>query len=146
MKFLTTQIHIRPTERFDFRDITNDVKSFVSGCGVTTGFVIVFTHHTTSCIRINEHEKHLMDDFKYFLENVAPSTKTYRHDDISKRDCPDDEPLNGHAHCKSLLLNSSETVPIVNGQLQLGKWQSIFHLDLDGNNRERTVTVMVAGE
>ena len=129
-----------------FEDITSQVREAVSKSGITEGIACIFSMHTTSCIRINENEERLLYDFKSFLERLAPASARYLHDDIEKRDCPKDEPLNGHSHLKSLLLGASETVPVVNGEMLLGKWQSIFHVDLDGVNRQRKVMVKVMGD
>ena len=76
------------------------------------------------------------------MENLAPVAKKYRHDEIEKRDCPPDEPENGHAHLKKLLLGSSETIPIENGELQLGQWQTIMLAEFDGP-KERTVILKI---
>ena len=56
---------------------------------------------------------------------------------------PDESP-NGHSHCQHLMLSTSETVPLVNGALQLGEWQSIFLIELD-HPRDRRVTVNILG-
>ena len=54
------------------------------------------------------------------------------------------EPENGHAHCRHLLLGASETVPVVDGRLHLGTWQRVFLVELDGPRR-REVVVQVMG-
>ena len=84
--------------------------------------------------------------FRSFLERVASRDGYYHHNDLSLRDSapPVDERPNGHAHCQHLLLPSSETVPIIGGQLALGPWQSIFLVELD-SPRLREVVVQVLG-
>ena len=65
----------------------------------------------------------------------------YLHDLISLRsDCPPDEPINGHSHIRSLFFNTSETIPVIDGSPILGKWQSIFVVELDPN-RDRKVSL-----
>jgi secondary thiamine-phosphate synthase enzyme len=56
-----------------------------------------------------------------------------------------DEPPNGHAHCKAILLGTSETLNIVDGEMNLGRWQRIFFIELD-QAKERVVSVMVMGQ
>ena len=146
MKTTVKYITLKIDEKLQFVDITSKVKDIVSESGIRNGLVTIFTKHTTSAIRINENETRLIDDMKYFLERLAPSFWRYRHDDIDKRNCPPDERINGHSHLKALLLGSSESIPIINSKLDIGKWQSIFFVDLDGGNRERTISVQVIGE
>jgi isopentenyl-diphosphate delta-isomerase len=127
-----------------FLDITDDVRAVVSRSGVRDGNVLVFTNHTTTAIRINENEPLLLEDFRGFLDRIAPAGG-YLHDDMSRRvGVPSDEPVNGHAHCRQLLLSSSETIPIARGMLKLGTWQRIFLIELC-SLRSRCVTVQVLG-
>ena len=146
MKNYNTVISTKSNEMLQFMDITEKIREMVKKSNIKNGFINVYSPHTTSCIRINENEPRLIDDFKSFLEKLAPFSESYRHDDIELRDCPPDERINGHSHCKSLLLGASETIPIINSELQLGRWQAVFHVDLDGRNRERKVLVNVFGE
>ena len=104
----------------------------------------MYSHHTTAAIRINENEPLLLEDFRRLLERLAP-VGGYEHDDLARRrDVPPDEPLNGHAHSRHLLLSTSETLPVTGGRLDLGTWQSIFLVELC-SPRVRRVTVQVMG-
>lgn len=129
-----------------FLDITDDVAAVVRSSGVRDGVVHVYSTHTTAAVRVNENEQLLLRDFARFLERLAPAGNgAYEHDDIARRvNVPPDEPINGHAHCRHLLLSSSETVPLVDGQLELGRWQRIFLVELC-SPRERSVVVQVLG-
>ena len=129
-----------------FKDITQDVCALIRESGLQWGQVTVFSNHTTAAIRLQEHEPLLLEDMCAMLERLAPSGGDYRHNDFSVRTVnmhPDESP-NGHSHCQHLMLNTSETVPLVDGQLQLGEWQSIFLIELD-HPRDRRVTVNVLG-
>ena len=86
-----------------------------------------------------------MKDIELFLNKTAPINSRYLHDDISLRECPPDERINAHSHVKALFLNSSETIPIIDGDLALGEWQSIFFFELDGS-RQRELIVQIIGE
>ena len=131
----------------EFIDITQQVQECVAEAGVSHGFVVVFSRHTTAAIKINENEPLLLQDMEQFLERISPRNGNYRHNDFEIRtvNMNEDECPNGHAHCQHLLLGTSETIPIVEGMMQFGQWQSIFLIELD-HPRTREVVVQVLGE
>jgi isopentenyl-diphosphate Delta-isomerase len=137
----------RTADAGQFLDITDDISAVVRASEVRRGLVHVYAMHTTAAIRINENERLLMQDFRRLLDRIAPAGGVvYEHDDLPRRpDVPPDEPMNGHAHCQHLLLSTGETVPIVDGRLELGRWQRIFLVELCAA-RERRVTVQVLGQ
>jgi secondary thiamine-phosphate synthase enzyme len=138
-------IRLQTGECLEFIDLTDEIVAFVENAGVRNGWVNVQTRHTTTAIIVNENEPLLQEDLKRILENVAPRTGDYEHNDFSRRvDIPPDEPANGHSHCKALFLPMSACVNIAGGMLQLGRWQRVFFLELDGW-REREVSIMVMG-
>ena len=130
----------------EFMDITQEVKDVLARSEISEGSVLVFTRHTTAAIEINEHEPLLMEDLKQFLLRIAPRDGDYKHNDffIRTANMTEDECPNGHAHCQHLLLGTSETIPIVDSELLLGRWQRIFLIELD-RPRERQVFVQVQG-
>jgi len=135
------------TERApQFIDITDEVQRLVAESGVNDGTATVFCRHTTAAIRINENEPLLLSDMEEFLKRVAPRELYYRHNDFSIRteNMTEDECPNAHAHCQHLMLGASETIPIVDGRLTLGRWQRVFLVELD-RPREREVCVQVIG-
>ena len=134
----------RPTQ---FVDLTDRLESFVADCGIRLGLLNVQTLHTTTAVVVNEHEPLLLADFATMLEEMAPAHTGYRHDDFSRRtvNLTIGERPNGHAHCRALLLLTSACLNVVDGQLQLGRWQRVFFADLDGP-RSRQVTVLLIGE
>jgi isopentenyl-diphosphate delta-isomerase len=142
----TERLRYRTEGASKFHDITDDVAAAVHRSGVRNGLVHVYSMHTTAAIRINENEELLLGDFERFLERVAPAGNgAYEHDDIPRRvGVPPDEPLNGHSHCRHLLLSSSETLPLVEGRMALGRWQRIFLIELC-SSRERDIVVQVVG-
>lgn len=143
-RMVAEQLTVQTTEDQRIVDITESVQAIVNSTGVRTGQVQIFARHTTVAIRINEYEPGLVTDFAAFLERLAP-TGGYAHDNLSARpDVGPNEPLNGHAHCRQLLLASSETVPFAAGRLMLGTWQRILLLELC-SSRIRTLTIQVIG-
>ena len=128
-------------------DITEQVEQAVRASGVVEGSVLIFSRHTTAAIKINEHEPLLLEDIEAFLERLCPRDGMYNHNDFSRRtvNMEIDECPNAHSHCLHLLLNTSETVPISDGQMLLGRWQRIFFVELD-SPRPRQVVLQVTGQ
>jgi isopentenyl-diphosphate delta-isomerase len=143
----TARLTYRTAGPGQFLDITEDVSRVVRSSGLRRGLVHIYSLHTTAAVRINENEPFLLQDFQRFLERIAPAGNgSYLHDDLTRRaGVPPDEPMNGHSHCQHLVLSSSETVPVVDGTLELGRWQRIFLVELCAP-RERHVVVQVLGQ
>lgn len=139
-------LKLESSESPEFIDITDEVCRFTTQAGVQSGFVIVFSKHTTAAIRINENEPLLLQDMKQFLERLAPQNGFYNHNDFTIRtvNMNDDECPNGHAHCQHLALSTSEMIPIADGELQLGQYQRIFMVELD-RPRPREVLIQILG-
>jgi len=126
-------------------DMTLQIRGLVADSGLARGFLTVTSRHTTTAITINENEERLLEDVRRFFTRLVPPDETYLHNDIALRDCPPDEPENAHSHLLAMLVGSSEVIPIVDGELDLGRWQSIMLVELDGP-RERTVGLRLFGE
>ncbi len=147
MKSKTFCLRVKTEEAPQFIDITDWVSGCISESTIANGFAVVFSKHTTAAVKINENEPLLLEDMAAFLEGVAPRHAAYRHNDFEIRTVnmnPDESP-NGHAHLQHLLLGTSETVPVINGEMQFGMYQSIFFIELD-HPRNREVMVQVVGE
>ncbi|MFP3952898.1 MAG: secondary thiamine-phosphate synthase enzyme YjbQ [Candidatus Acetothermia bacterium] len=142
----TEVLEIQTTKAPEFIDITDKVKKFVDEEDLENGALVIFSRHTTAAIRINENESLLLKDMADFLKAFAPEDDYYRHNDFSIRteNMTEDEVPNGHAHCQSLGMGASETIPVIDGELQLGNWQRIFLIELD-HSRERQVILQVLG-
>jgi secondary thiamine-phosphate synthase enzyme len=135
---------VTPTEFFD---LTDYLERLVADAGLRFGFVNVQSLHTTTAIVVNEKEPLLHADFASLLEKTAPQDTAYRHDDPAVRtvNLSPDERVNGHAHCRALLLGVSACLNVVDGRLNLGRWQRVFFVELDGP-REREISIMMLGE
>ena len=131
----------------EFIDITNWVSECVSESNIYNGFAVIFSKHTTAAVKINENEPLLLNDMAAFLEKIFPRKHEYQHNNFEIRtvNMNDDESPNGHAHLQHLLLGTSETVPVINGEIQFGTYQSVFFIELD-HPRAREVMVHVVGE
>jgi len=144
----STTITLASEEAPHFFDFTDVVKALVEQSGIRTGTALVFSRHTTAAIAVIEHEPLLLNDIAEMLQRLIPSSShhRYRHDDFSVRtvNMTDDEHENGHAHCQHLFIGASCHLPIIERNLELGPWQRIFLVELDGP-RSRQVVVQVSG-
>jgi secondary thiamine-phosphate synthase enzyme len=142
---LQGELRIETAAPLEWVDLTSRVEAFVRRSGLLTGLVNVQVRHTTAGIVVNEDEPLLREDLEALLERVAPRALPYAHDQIHLRPgVPPDERPNGHSHAKSLFLRASESINVANGELQLGRWQRVFLLELDGP-RERLVSLIALG-
>jgi len=115
-------------------DISGQTKDFVSGSGLKDGLLVVASQHTTMGVVINERCEHLEKDMIRFLEKIAPAKGDYQHN----LHAVDGRP-NTHSHLLSLVIPSSVTVVVSGGRLELGSWQSLFAVELDGPRPSRKI-------
>lgn len=138
-------VHLRTGKPLQFVDLTALVAERVRRSGVRDGIVTVQSRHTTAAILVNENEPLLLQDLEEMLERWAPAGGRYRHNDLAARQAPAaDEKPNGHAHARALLLGTSVCLNVAGGRIDLGEWQSVFLVELDGP-RQRTLSVQVLG-
>jgi len=142
MKVYSTSFTLSTAERTEISDITKLVRDAVQQFAVTTGIALVNTLHTTCALFINEFQSALIDDLRSLIEKIVPERDGYRHDDPRVSDC---ERGNAHSHLRAALLGRTITVGVNNGELTLGRFQSIIFAELDGPRR-REIAVQVIGE
>ncbi|SNZ05004.1 secondary thiamine-phosphate synthase enzyme [Natronoarchaeum philippinense] len=130
----STTFSVRTGDRTDTVDVTDRVAAAVPD-STETGVCTVFVRHTTAGICINENESRLRADTEDFLRDLVPD-EGHRHDQLDG---------NADSHLRATLIGASESVPIEDGDLALGRWQSVLLLEFDGP-RTREVTVTVVGE
>lgn len=134
MKIENHSIKINTNRNFEIIDITSKINELID---VERGIISIFSRHSTSAIVVNENESGLLSDLEFTLNNLITDKFTYQHDRI------DD---NAKSHLKSFLLSSSECLPIKDGRLDLGTWQSVFFIELDGPRHGRTISLTIMGE
>ena len=143
---ISTRLRFETTHATEFIDITDRLRDEVQRAGMRVGRVHLQSLHTTVGLAVNENEPLLLRDFQGLLERIAPQGAGYEHDDFARRmDVAMNEPVNGHAHCRQLLLTGFATVLVEDGELVLGRWQSIFAVELDGP-RQRQLAIQLDGE
>lgn len=116
-----------------FVDITKQIAEIVAKSGARDGLCNIFLTGTTATLVINENDRMLIEDFMKTLAALIPENHLYQHPD------------NAYSHIRSSLLNHHLTVPISNGKLMLGQWQSVMLFEFDLNDRQREVVVTVQG-
>jgi len=133
MKTFNKKITLNTKKEFDCIDITDQVTSIVKKSDIKNGLINIQSMHTTASIIINENEPLLLEDVRDHLEKLASRESEYRHDNMEVRtvNVCDDECANGHSHCRAILLTTSSVINLLNGSMQLGKWQRIlFRVEL----------------
>jgi len=142
-----TTIRLETHHPTQFIDLTDDLTALVTEWRIHTGLINVQGLHTTTAVVVNEHDPLLLADVAALLERVVPQDGFYQHDNVGLRNsnCVLGERPNGHSHCRSLLLAPSVALNIAGGRVQLGRWQRIFLVELDGP-RSRDVSVLAIGE
>lgn len=141
------RVRLLSKARTQFIDITDELRHAVSQLDVHTGILHAQTLHTTTALVVNEHEPLLLDDFLRLIGRLVPADVAYDHDDQTRRcvNVTPDERVNGHAHCRALLLSPSLSLNVADGTLVLGQWQRVFFVEFDGP-RLRELSVVVMGE
>ena len=125
---------LNTNKKFQIIDITPKINELTV---IEEGIVNIFSKHSTSAIVVNENEKGLLEDFEVMLENLIDDKYSWQHYRIDN---------NATCHLKSFLLSSSETLPVKNSKLDLGTWQSVFFVELDGPRSSRTVNLTFVGK
>jgi secondary thiamine-phosphate synthase enzyme len=140
MKSLTRYLTLEVPARMEFVNITREVERVVAESGVAEGLCLVNAMHITASVFINDDEPGLHEDYKRWLEGLAPfdpSPHRYRHNATGED--------NADAHHKRQVMGREVVVAITRGRLDFGPWEQIFYGEFDGRRKKR-VLVKVIGE
>jgi secondary thiamine-phosphate synthase enzyme len=130
--FYDHTLTLKTTRRTELVDITAEIARRVESSGVVGGICLLYVPHTTAGIVINEgDDPDVARDIEAALDRMVPRNAGYKHGEG-----------NADAHIKSSLVGVSQTLPIRNGQLVLGRWQAIFFCEFDGP-RQREVRLSI---
>ena len=132
-KVVNVQHLISTKGEIDFTDLSDIVRSAVENAGVTNGIVHVFAPHATGILLLTENDDALLRDISAFITELVPKKKYYNH------------PSNAHAHLRSMLFPPDRTLPIVNGAVEFGTWQSLLFVETDVYPRKRTILIQIIG-
>jgi secondary thiamine-phosphate synthase enzyme len=130
-------ITVSTHEREQLVDITTQVVAVVSRSGIRNGLVSVYAQGATAAIMIQENwDESVQTDVVHLLQKLIPRG-VWLHDQ---------QDGNGDSHLKSGLIGPSETIPLINGEPGLSRWQNIFLCEFDGPRSERTIIVTVISD
>ncbi len=130
------KIIIQTKGHYDFIDITGKIAEAVKKSDIREGVAVIFVSGSTAALTTMEYESGIIEDLKNVFENMAPEKADYKHHQRWSDH-------NGAAHIKAALVGPDITVPIENGQLQLGAWQQIVLIDFDEKPREREIIITI---
>jgi secondary thiamine-phosphate synthase enzyme len=147
MNVHTTSIETKAPTKLGRVDLTGELVDAVRASGAGQGIVLAYCRHTTCALVVNEWERGAHEDAADCLETMAPPDRYYAHDDMTRRTeniQGENEPANGQAHVLATIVGgASQVFPIVNGAIDLGRWQRLMLLELDDPKpREVTFTVL----
>lgn len=152
MKTHYSVIKIETRKKYQFIDLTGKIIKIVKKSKIENGIINIVSLHTTTAILLNENEPFLLKDFAECIQDLFYDHLPgyYQHDDLKQRrklcqNMPRDECQNAGSHCRSIFLTNSQTLNIINGKLDLGRWQKIIFVELD-RPRSRKISIMVLGK
>ena len=119
-------------------DITPDIENMVQASGISEGIALVFPHHTSSSVYLSDSDRRLTEDFKKILSELVPDERHYFHNET-------DYKKNAAGHLKAILSGPSVTLPVTEGKLDLGIYQTIYYFEFDGM-RDKEVIIKIIGE
>ncbi len=137
MKTYRDFIKITTDETMEIRDITGEVSQILAKSGIKDGMVLLFPHHTSAAVYLSDSDRSLTEDFAALMRRLIPEAE-YRHN-LS------DAKKNARAHLMSQLVGHSLTLPVTEGGLDLGVYQTVYYAEFDGK-REKEVLVKIIGE
>jgi len=140
MRSHTEYLTLTVPQRMDFVNITPEISNILDVSGIQEGLCLVNAMHITASVFINDDEPGLHEDYKKWLEDLAPfdpSPRKYRHNRTGED--------NGDAHHKRQIMGREVVVAVTKGRLDFGPWEQIFYGEFDGR-RPKRILVKIIGE
>ena len=135
MKTYTKYLAIRTEQRIDFVNITNKIQQVIEESKIKEGIVLINSMHITASVFINDAESGLIQDFKEWLEKLAPKKFNYHHHQTGED--------NGFSHLWRTIMGREVTIAITNSKLDLGTWEQIFYGEFDGKRQKRILVKII---
>ena len=130
-------IRISTGKREELYDITNKVSDVIRKSGIKNGLVALYAQGATAALMIQENwDDSVQTDVVHLLKKLIPQG-AWLHDQ---------QDGNGDAHLKAGLVGPSETIPLINGELGLSRWQNIFFCEFDGPRTERSIVCTILAD
>lgn len=137
MRTFSKEIEFSTDEAREVIDMTDEVMSAARESDIEDGIMVAQLPHATAMLVLNESESGVKQDILDKLEDFAPAQANYNHDRIDN---------NAHAHIKAAFTGSSRVLPIVDGKVVRGTWQSFLVIEQDGPRSRRSLVVLIMGE
>lgn len=137
METYTKTIEFSTDKEKEIIDMTGKVTKAVAESGIKNGILVTQLPHATAMLVLNENESGLRQDYLEKLEDLAPSEAEYKHDRIDN---------NAHSHVKAAFTGSPRVLPIIDGTLVKGTWQSFLVIEQDGPRSRRRFVIFIMGE
>jgi secondary thiamine-phosphate synthase enzyme len=141
VRVFSKTITVNTSGRTELINLSNELRAFVESTGVVDGYVQISSLHTTAGIFMNEWQDALLTDVRSMIEQIVPRELYYKHNDPEYSDC---DRHNADAHLRNVVVGHSLSVPIAQGGVVLGRWQSVIMAEFDGPN-QRKVFLQVFG-
>lgn len=126
------KLRVPTRRREEMVDVTQAVREAAAAAGVSEGLCLVYSPHTTCAVTVNEGwDPAVQADAIQMARELVPRDRPFTHSEG-----------NSDAHVKAMLVGASATLPVIAGQLELGRWQAVFLCEFDGP-RERELWVSV---
>lgn len=142
MKVFSEALTVETGEKLELIDITKRIKDLLKSANIKDGLANLVSLHTTTAVLLNEAQQALLEDLRQFVKGVVDETKPYKHDDPEYSDC---DRHNATSHLRGMAFGQTLTLPVLNGNLVLGRWQSILFAEFDGPQK-RKLQVQLVGE
>ncbi len=139
MKSYHKELWLQIPARMDFVNITGQVEQALQESGIQEGLCLVNAMHITASVFINDDEPGLHQDYKRWLEELAP------HEPLSRYQHNRTGEDNGDAHHKRQIMGREVVVAVTKGRLHFGTWEQIFYGEFDGKRKKR-VLIKIIGE
>ncbi len=138
MKSYKENLWFRTRERNQILPITEEVENIVARSRIQEGIALVYPMHTSSAVIVSDADATLIQDLDEVLSRLVPQGAGYHHDQT-------DHKKNADAHIRSILCGHHVTIPLSQGRLELGTYQTIYYAEFDGM-RDKEIQVKVMGE
>jgi len=138
VKSFRRELTMNVPARMDFVSLQREVEQAVAESGVREGLCLVNAMHITASVFINDNESGLHEDYKRWLEQLAPfdpGPQRYRHNRTGED--------NADAHHKRQIMGREVVVAVTNGRLDLGPWEHIFYGEFDGRRPKRVLIKII---
>ena len=137
MKTFSKEIEFSTNKQREIIDMTDEVLGAVRESDIEDGILVAQLPHATDMLVLNENESGLKQDILDQLDEFAPPRGGYNHDRIDN---------NAHSHIKAALTGSSRVLPVIDGRVVRGTWQSFLVIEQDGPRSRRKLVVFMMGE